>query len=289
MQIVSETFLSLGVDDPSKVSDNQLILLDINIDKKELWYELALGKNISDARAELFVLLKGISTKVNQDKIIKNYKALQKFRKQNDSLSPGEEKKEGDVSLVKQAVAVGETDVSLVKPAVGDVTVYCDGGCSPNPGKCGSGIAVYRGGRVSELWYGLYESMGTNNTAELNALYESLLIAKKESENGNLVEIKCDSMYSINCIQTWAKSWERNGWTKKGGEIKNLEIIQRSYSLYNQLKSKIKLSHIKAHAGLEGNELADRMTVHARDEKNPAFVKYEGKIDVDKILRMREG
>ncbi len=277
MQIVSETFLSLGLNDPSEISDNQLILLDIDLDKKELWFELALGKSVSDARAELFVLLKGISTKVNQDKIIKNYKALQKFR-QLGNISPTEipsvreEKKEADIS-----------------PVTGDVSIYCDGGCSPNPGKSGSGVAVYRGGRVSELWYGLYESMGTNNTAELNALYHSLLMAQKESEKGNRVEIRCDSMYSINCIQTWAVSWEKKGWTKKGGEIKNLEIIQKSYALYNQIKSKVKLSHIKAHSGLEGNELADRMTVHARVKKTSAFVKYEEQIDVAHILCMREG
>lgn len=278
MQIVSETFLSLGVKDPSEISDNQLILLDIDLDKKELWFELALGKSISDARAELFVLLKGITAKTNQDKIIKNYKALQKFRKQVES-----------VEEVEQAVTVGETDVSLEKSTSGDVTIYCDGGCSPNPGECGSGIAVYRSAKVSELWYGLYERMGTNNTAELNALYESLLIAQKESALGNKVEIKCDSMYSINCIKTWAISWEKKGWTKKGGEIKNLEIIQRSYALYNQLRSKIELSHIKAHCGLEGNELADRMTVHAREEKNEAFVKYEDPINIREILSMRAG
>jgi len=279
MQTVTEDFLSLGVSNPSEISDNQLILLDISLDKKELWFELALGKNISDARAELFVLLKGITAKTNQDKIIKNYKVLQKFR---------EAKRTSD----KQAVAVDEIDVSgkvEIIPTIGDVTIYCDGGCSPNPGASGSGVAIYRAGQVSELWYGLYESMGTNNTAELNALYHSLLIAKRESDQGNKVEIKCDSMYSINCIKTWAKGWESKGWTKKGGEIKNLEIIQKSYHLFNTISSKISLSHIKAHAGLEGNELADRMTHHTRQTKEIDFVRYEENIDVDEILSMRAG
>ena len=81
MQIVSGDFLSLGVNDPSDISDSQLLLLDIDVADKSSWYELALGKNISDARAELFVLLKGIATKADQEKIITNYKALQKFRK----------------------------------------------------------------------------------------------------------------------------------------------------------------------------------------------------------------
>ncbi len=269
MQIVSEAFLSLGVNEPSDISDNQLKLLDIDVAQKESWYELALGKNISDARAELFVLLKGITTKVNQDKVIKNYKALQKFRK----APPAE---------------VSKKDESQ-EPVAGDVTIYCDGGCSPNPGESGSGVALYRGGRVSELWFGLYERMGTNNTAELNALYESLLIAQKESAAGNKVEIKCDSMYSINCVKIWASGWEKKGWTKKGGEIKNLEIIKLCYALYNQIKHEVALSHIKAHAGLEGNELADRMTVHARETKVEAFARYQDDIDVEEILSMRAG
>jgi len=269
MQTVSGDFLSLGVNDPSDISDSQLLLLDIDVADKTSWYELALGKNISDARAELFVLLKGITTKANQERIIKNYKALQAFRKAPVVQESKKEKKP--------------------EPVTGDVTIYCDGGCSPNPGESGSGVALYRGGRVASLWYGLYERRGTNNTAELNALYQSLLIAQNEIEAGNKVEIRCDSMYSINCIKTWAAGWEKSGWRKKGGEIKNLEIIKLSYTLYNQLKHRVSLSHIKAHAGLEGNELADRMTVHAREQKHEGFVRYEGDIDIAAILSMRAG
>lgn len=267
MQIITESFLSLGVDKPSDISDNQLILLDIDLDKKELWFELALGKSISDARAELFVLLKGISAKTNQEKVIKNYKALQSFRRAPQT---NEEVK----------------NVERVVPRMGDVSIYCDGGCSPNPGASGSGIAVYKSGELFELWYGLYERMGTNNTAELNALYQSLLIAQKESELGNKVEIKCDSMYAINCIKTWAKGWESKGWSKKGGEIKNLEIIKEAYYLFNTISAKVSLSHIKAHAGLEGNELADRMTHYTRKTKEEKFVKYEKDIEVNEILKM---
>jgi len=63
MQTISADFLALGVEEPSEISDNQLLLLDIDADDKASWYELAMGKTISDARAELFVLLKGIKTK----------------------------------------------------------------------------------------------------------------------------------------------------------------------------------------------------------------------------------
>lgn len=268
MQIVTEALLSLGVKKGEEINESQLILLDISKEEASNFQELALGKELSDARAELFVLLSGIKTKKARETIIANYKALQQFRKAE-----------------KETPQVEEKSVSKN----GDVTIYCDGGCTPNPGQAGSGVALYRDGKLSELWYGLYEKMGTNNTAELGALYESLLLAQKEIKNGNKVEIKCDSMYSINCIKTWAISWEKKGWTKKGGEIKNLEIIKLAYYLYNELKKNLSLTHIKAHAGFEGNELADRMTMYTIEQKSTKFVKYDKKIDIPTILKMSHG
>ena len=64
----------------------------------------------------------------------------------------------------------------------------------------------------------------------------------------------------------------------------NLEIIKEAYFLFNTISSKISLSHIKAHAGAEGNELADRMTHHTRRTKEPKFLKYDESIDVQAIL-----
>lgn len=263
MQVITEKLLNLGVDESKEINESQLVLLDVKEDEKSQWRALSLNKQLSDARAELFVLLNGVEDKEIQDKIIFNYKTLQNFRKKEK--------------------------VQMQTPVSGDVTIYCDGGCTPNPGKAGSGVAVYRNNKLSELWYGLYEEMGTNNTAELGALHESLLLAQKEVDNGNKVEIKCDSMYSINCIKTWAISWEKKGWTKKGGEIKNLEIIKLAYHLYNSIKKDVTLSHIKAHAGFEGNELADRMTMYTIQEKSQPFVKYDKEIMVADILKMRAG
>ena len=260
MQIVTETLLNLGLDKDADINDSQLVLLDLKESEKNSFRELTLGKELSDARAELFVLLNGVDEKELQEKIISNYKALQKFRKEEHTPQKSS-----------------------------DVTIYCDGGCTPNPGKAGSGVAVYRNAKLSELWYGLYEDMGINNTAELGALYESLLIAQQEAKNANAVEIKCDSKYSIECIKTWAISWEKKNWTKKGGEIKNLEIIKKAYYLYNKIKKDVKLSHIKAHAGFEGNELADRMTMYAIQEKSKEFVKYSKEIDIEALLKMRAG
>ena len=276
MQVVTEALLKLGVDKKGEINEEQLILLGLDETQKENFIALSLTKELSDARAELFVLLRDIKAKTSRKTIIANYKALQKFRKGD---APREQMQ--DTQELSQEIQTPSKN--------GAVTIYCDGGCTPNPGKAGSGVAIYRDQKLSELWYGLYKPMGTNNTAELGALYESLLIAQREVNTGNVVSIKCDSMYSIDCISKWASGWEKKNWTKKGGEIKNLDIIKKAYYLYNEIKHEVKLSHIKAHSGYEGNELADRMTMYAIQKKSVAFVKYADVIDIPTLLKMRTG
>jgi len=170
-----------------------------------------------------------------------------------------------------------------------DVRIYCDGACEPNPGHAGSGIVMYRAGELAHLWYGLYNPMGTNNSAELNALYHALRMAEAELEAGNSVEICSDSAYSINCIRTWAPGWEKKGWKKPGGEIKNLEIIQDCYASYRRIKKKLSLTHVAAHVGTEGNELADRMAMLAVQRKERALRLYDEPMDIPTLLKLRTG
>ena len=170
-----------------------------------------------------------------------------------------------------------------------DVSIYCDGACEPNPGNAGSGIVVYRGGKLSELWFGLYHPTGTNNTAELNALYHALRMAEAEIAAGNTVEVCSDSAYSINCIRSWAPSWEKKGWKKPGGEIKNLKIIQDCYVIYRRIKDKLTLTHVAGHVGTEGNELADRMAMLAAHRKEKELRLYQEVMDIPTLLKMRAG
>lgn len=170
-----------------------------------------------------------------------------------------------------------------------DVRIYCDGAADPNPGPAGSGIAIYHGAVLAELWYGLYHPNGTNNTAELNALYHALRFADRAIADGKSTQILSDSKYALSAISLWALGWQQRGWRRAGGEIKNLEIIQTAHALYERLKSKVTLTHIAGHAGIEGNELADRMAMHAVLTRQVELVRFEGEMDVAKILRMRAG
>lgn len=167
--------------------------------------------------------------------------------------------------------------------------IFTDGGCEPNPGNAGSGIAVYRKGDLSELWYGLYNPKGTNNTAELNALHQAMLLAEQELQKGHSTAIFCDSKYSIQCITQWAAGWQKKGWKKTGGEIKNLELIQNMFALYQTIKKDIHILHVNGHVGVEGNELADRMSILAIEEKEHDFSRYPEPFDLNYLLAMRNG
>ena len=167
--------------------------------------------------------------------------------------------------------------------------IFTDGGCEPNPGKAGSGVAVYRDGEIAELWFGLFNPKGTNNTAELNALHQALLMAEKEIEQKQSVAIFCDSKYSIQCVTQWAVNWEKKGWIKPGGEIKNLEVIKEMFALYTNIKKSVKVLHVNGHVGVEGNELADRMSIHGIETKEEKFVRYEIPSSLKTILAMRTG
>jgi len=140
--------------------------------------------------------------------------------------------------------------------------IYCDGACKGNPGYSGSGIIIYKDNKIIRM-AGAFEESGTNNTAELKALIHSLKIAERINEK---CIIKTDSSYSRNSIIEWAYSWKKKGWKKKGG-IKNLDLIKEAHTLYDLLKENVVIEHVKGHAGIEGNEEADKMANYAVENR----------------------
>jgi ribonuclease HI len=191
--------------------------------------------------------------------------------------------------VFKKAPGVKTYSASEIDAIEVETKIFTDGGCEPNPGKAGSGIAVYRQGHLAELWYGLYNPKGTNNTAELNALYRAMLMAEQEIKQKRTVVIFCDSKYAIQCITQWAAGWQKKGWKKAGGEIKNLALIQQMFALYQTVKTQLSILHVNGHVGVEGNELADRMSILAIEEKMSEFVAYQGALDIETILAKRAG
>ena len=134
------------------------------------------------------------------------------------------------------------------------ITYYTDGSCTPNPGP--GGFAVIKEMKPHILG-------GEDNSTNIR-MEGKALIAAMDDAAGEPCEIYSDSEFWINVITKWSLTWERNGWKKKGGEIKNLEIVKEAVLLYRV--SKARLIWVRGHNDDPGNELADEWANKAREQ-----------------------
>ncbi len=134
---------------------------------------------------------------------------------------------------------------------------HTDGSASPNPGP--GGFAVILDGKPVVL------GGEPSGTATTNIRMEGFaLIAALEHADGAECEIYTDSEFWINVITKWSLPWEAAGWHKKGGPIKNLDIVQEICPLYR--KSQAKLVWVRGHNNDPGNELADYWANESRKQ-----------------------
>lgn len=132
------------------------------------------------------------------------------------------------------------------------IEYHTDGSCSPNPGP--GGFSVIKNMKPHILG---------NSENSTNIRMEGLaVIAALKDANGSDCEIYTDSEFWIKVITVWSLPWEKNGWKKKGGAIKNLDIVHEVCPLYRT--SQAKLIWVKAHNDDPGNELADQWANEAR-------------------------
>ena len=134
------------------------------------------------------------------------------------------------------------------------IIYYTDGSASPNPGP--GGFAVIKNGQPHIL------GSEDGNTTNIRMEGKAIIAALKDAA-GALAEIHTDSEFWINVITKWAPGWAAKGWRKSGGPIKNLELVQEAYELYNT--SRATLTWVRGHVGHEGNELADEWANKARE------------------------
>lgn len=134
------------------------------------------------------------------------------------------------------------------------ITYYTDGSCSPNPGP--GGFAVIKNMQPAVLG-------GDRDSTNIRMEGRAIIAALKDAD-GAECQIFTDSEFWINVITKWSLAWEKNGWKKKGGEIKNLDLVQEVYPLYRQ--SNATLVWVRGHVGDPGNELADEWANKAREK-----------------------
>jgi len=139
------------------------------------------------------------------------------------------------------------------------VTIYTDGSCSKNPGPGGYGAILMCDGIEKEISGGAAET--TNNRMELQGPIEALKLLKQPCE----VDMYSDSAYVVNSFDLgWIYGWAKNGWKKKDGELKNVDLLQELYELCKI--HKVTWHKVKGHADNEYNNRCDRLAV-AQTEK----------------------
>ena len=140
--------------------------------------------------------------------------------------------------------------------------VFTDGSAEPNPGPGGWGAVYVVNDRIVAEEHG-HEEHTTNNRMELSALIAACRLVPRDKR----ALLHTDSKLCVDTINIWAKTWEAKGWKKKGGAIKNLDLVQELYELFHDHPG-LKLVWIKAHDGNKWNEYADSLaTAYRRKEK----------------------
>ena len=135
--------------------------------------------------------------------------------------------------------------------------VYTDGACSGNPGPGGWGAVLIYGGVIKELSGG--EEMTTNNRMELVSVISALSALREPCE----VELFTDSQYVANAVNLgWLNSWRRRGWSRKGGDVKNVDLWMRLVPLLEE--HMVSFVWVKGHGDNEYNNRCDELAVMER-------------------------
>lgn len=140
--------------------------------------------------------------------------------------------------------------------------VFTDGASHPNPGPGGWGAVYVRDGELVSEIFG-HEPLTTNNRMELMALIRGFDLVPE----GVACDVWTDSQLCVKTVNEWAAGWKKNGWKRKTGEIKNLELVQELYAKHLK-RPELKLRWIAAHSGYRWNEYADALsTAYRRSQR----------------------
>ena len=128
--------------------------------------------------------------------------------------------------------------------------IFSDGNCKNN-GKVGSigAYSVYFGeDKFSKFNVTKIVTDPTNNKCELSGIRKicKILIDNRELFENKKIVIVIDSLYSINCVNIWYKTWVKNNWmTAKNEPVKNKELIEQIINVTNIIP--VTFKHVYSH------------------------------------------
>lgn len=141
------------------------------------------------------------------------------------------------------------------------LVIYTDGSFMKSTGHAGMGIVFPQFPRLNKSLP--FETPPlTNQRAEVQAITEAI---KTATEADLMVAYECiliytDSMYAINCFDTFIPTWNLNGWvTRDETEVKNQDVLRPFYRTLKECPIPVELKHVLGHNAERYNEDADRL------------------------------
>jgi ribonuclease HI len=133
------------------------------------------------------------------------------------------------------------------------IIIFTDGSCQVHQKKLGGWGAVLIYKEIKkEIFGGEYNT--TNNRMEIRAVIEALKIIKTTHIP---IEVYSDAEYVVRCfIEGWYHKWLLNGWKSSKSKVKNVDLWKELIELV-EMQDDIQFFKVKAHVGIELNELAD--------------------------------
>ena len=120
-----------------------------------------------------------------------------------------------------------------------EVTIYCDGACSGNPGNAGWGAVLIHGDYHKE--FSGFIGHATNNIAEVMAAVEALKLLKWPCK----VTVISDSKYLV--------EGAKGAWNI----TTNLDVWEALGSVVNERQHQVSYQWVKGHSGDKWNERAN--------------------------------
>ncbi|KAF9519636.1 hypothetical protein BS47DRAFT_1324331 [Hydnum rufescens UP504] len=161
------------------------------------------------------------------------------------------------------------------------IEVYTDGACRGN-GKAGStaGVGVWFGPGHTKNLSERCPGVQTNNRAELIAIIRALEMTPRAQKP---IYITHFWPLTLLGVESWLWKWKANNFqTANNKPVMNASLIMYLDALLSaKAPGTVKLVHVKAHIGLEGNEGADSLAGEGCTK--PWREEYPGEWDISKV------
>ncbi|WP_312949121.1 ribonuclease H [Agrobacterium sp.] len=141
--------------------------------------------------------------------------------------------------------------------------IYADGSYDPATQTGGWAFAVYETGQLIHSAHGNDAGL-TNNTFEVLAVMNAVMWVHGHAQ-GRQVVLRTDSVHVVEGCRHWRAIWRGNGWKRINPNQRARKRQIADASLWKELDGfllrhpTIEIEWCKAHSGIEGNEMVDRM------------------------------